>query len=252
MPITFAHPAAVLPLVHRFGKGGWIACLVMGSMAPDLVQTWWPTRLPHSVEGLFVLDAPVALLLGWMVHGILRNRLPALPGWNGPIPGTFHLGWALLGSFLGCVTHLAWDLVTHADSVPVVRFLLHHQASLDRIGFAESGPVRFLQMLWYLNSLAGVVLIALYLSTRIRRTRGLMAQLPWKPLAIAGAAPFLPLLVEVPLRLALEEGRPLQRLSELSMALRMDCILAPLLVLAVFLVLTDRNRRFAASSERSP
>ena len=252
MPITFAHPAAVLPLVRRFGKGGWVACLLVGSMAPDLVQTFWPTRLPHSLVGLFLLDTPAAFLLGWCLQALLRNRLPSLPGWKGEIPGTLHIGWGVSGAFIGCSTHLAWDLFTHSDSVPVVRFLMHHQEVLSRIGFSESGPARFLQALWYLNSVLGLVSIAIFARAAIRPRMESFSRIPWKPFAIAGAIPFLPLVVEVPVRLIVGEGTPLHRLVELSTTLRMDTLLSPILVLVVFLMLTDKKRRRATASGSGP
>lgn len=126
MPLTFSHPAAILPLT---GRRLPTAALVVGSMAPDLyyfVRMVASGRFGHTLLGLFVFCLPVGLVVLWIVDRILwepmaalapdglRERLAAHPRpalWTKDV-----LGATALAVLLGAVTHDLWDAFTHGGT----------------------------------------------------------------------------------------------------------------------------------------
>ena len=125
MPYPFAHPAAVLPLVRPMGRFAAPSALVIGSIVPDL---WYfapsvDRVASHSVAGLFWFCLPLGvasyvffhLLLKQPLIALLSSRLaaftsPALP----PAP------WyaVLVSVWVGALTHVAWDDLTHLAEYP--------------------------------------------------------------------------------------------------------------------------------------
>ncbi|MBV6728008.1 DUF4184 family protein [Nocardioides daeguensis] len=120
MPVTLAHPAAVLPLR---GLGLPLSALVIGSMTPDLpvlAQTWGLYTFSHSLAGIVTLDLAlsVVLLAFWDRWGrdalvdtapaAVRDRLPAHARIG-------RRGWLLapLAAVVGSTTHTLWDAFTH-------------------------------------------------------------------------------------------------------------------------------------------
>jgi hypothetical protein len=77
MPFTFSHPAIVIPLAAkkiRLSATG----LIVGSMAPDFeyfIRMKNVSRYSHTAMGLFWFDLPLALLLCFIYHLIVRNSL---------------------------------------------------------------------------------------------------------------------------------------------------------------------------------
>ena len=131
MPLTFpSHAAAVIPL-QRWVPPLDATALVLGSMAPDasyLVEIF-PVSA-HSLRGLFLFCLPAAGVLYfayqlWFV-GPLRRSAPnvrhvQLSQWVGQqgLPRTARAwGWVCLSLFLGTLTHLLWDGLTHTQQWP--------------------------------------------------------------------------------------------------------------------------------------
>jgi hypothetical protein len=129
MPFTFAHPAVILPFGRpRFGLSQ--TGLIAGSMVPDF-EFFFLMRVDenigHHVLGFFVFDIPVAVLLCYLYHGIIRNTFVYnLPGWYYKrLAYTQHFGWhqyAMANKFvllfsvtIGAASHLLLDAFTHYD-----------------------------------------------------------------------------------------------------------------------------------------
>lgn len=121
MPITFAHPAAVL----LFARSGLpLPALVIGSMVPDVpmflrVPGYEITHGPWGVLGVDIVLGTVGVAL-WVLlvrdafvdlaPEVVRGRLPRRIRFS-------RRDWWLapLAACLGALTHVVWDLFTHPD-----------------------------------------------------------------------------------------------------------------------------------------
>ena len=122
MPLTLAHPAAVLPL-RRLGLP--LTALVTGSMVPDLpLFVSWPDgrRLTHSVGGALTLDLAVGVVVLVAWFGLVRDALVDLAprAVRSRLAPHVRLSRRELllappGIALGALTHLAWDSFTHLE-----------------------------------------------------------------------------------------------------------------------------------------
>ncbi len=121
MPITFAHPAAVLPFARTRLP---LTALVVGSMVPDLpmfVRLPW-YEVTHGPWGVLGVDVVLGLLgvALWellvrdacvdLAPEVVRGRLPARTTYS-------RRDWWLTApaACLGALTHVVWDLFTHPD-----------------------------------------------------------------------------------------------------------------------------------------
>ncbi|MEV6767598.1 DUF4184 family protein [Nocardia sp. NPDC051030] len=158
VPFTLAHPAVTLPLRRWL----WFPGLVAGSIAPD-VGYYLPIgpdgELTHSLSGL-----PVDLLLGAMllaVDRVARRPAMALIGRTSVAswPGIWRASVAIL---VGVLTHLFWDSFTHTDG-----FAVRHWEVLR---LAVIGPHRVYNVIGYLSSAAGMLILGWYAARWYRRT----------------------------------------------------------------------------------
>lgn len=125
MPLTFSHPAAIVPL----RRVTWLSVtgLAVGSMAPDFeyyLRMRTAYNLGHLPSGWVLVDVPAGLVVAWLFHRWLRDPLiENLPGrlrrrlapWHGrPWDDLRARPLAMAASVLvGVLTHIAWDAVTH-------------------------------------------------------------------------------------------------------------------------------------------
>lgn len=123
MPLTIAHPVAVLPF-RRIGLP--LAALVAGSMSPDLEHFFYlapQSYFSHTLPGLFLFCLPAGTLLLWLYT---RLWLPAaailvpLPGPRAPAPRET-AALTALAILIGAMTHIAWDAFTHEYGFAVLR-----------------------------------------------------------------------------------------------------------------------------------
>jgi hypothetical protein len=128
MPFTFSHPAIVLPLTflprHWFSLTG----LIIGSLTPDFeyfLRMRIQSNYSHTISGLFWFDIPLGIVLSYLFHLVVRDRLfdnlPAVLSsrlsqfkqvdWH----SYFKRNWlvVILSVFIGAVSHLFWDSFTH-------------------------------------------------------------------------------------------------------------------------------------------
>lgn len=167
MPVTLAHPAAVLPLR---GLGLPMSAMVIGSMAPDLPvfsQSWEVYGFTHSVLGILTIDLLLTLgILGFWDRwgrdalvdtspGRVRERLPAQQRIG-------RAAWLLapLAAVVGSITHVLWDAFTHAGrwGVRAVPWLQE-----------THGPLRGEQWAQYGSGVLGLLVIGLALLAVVRR-----------------------------------------------------------------------------------
>ena len=169
MPFTFAHPVAVLPLARRL----WLPGLVAGSLAPD-VAYYLPVPggdVTHDLAGLPGIDLLLGLVLvaaGYLVLGPVlalgpagwRERVPrpdALAPWRTPRAALVSLSSVVVGA----ATHLLWDAFTQTGG-----FAVRHWAAL-RVSVV--GPHRLYNVLGYVSSAGGLLLLGVLLVRWYRR-----------------------------------------------------------------------------------
>ena len=168
MPMTLAHPAAVLPL-RRYGMP--MAALVIGSMIPDVpVFLGWTRayRVSHSALGVVSVDLVGALVLLWGWNAFGRDALVDLAPdrVRARLAARHRLSrrqwqWAPAAAVLGSVTHLVWDSFTHPG-----RWGVLHLAVLR----ADLGPLPAFRWAQYTSGAIGlgVVLWAVAADLRSR------------------------------------------------------------------------------------
>jgi uncharacterized membrane protein len=177
MPFTFSHPAIVLPLTRaRLGLSA--TALIIGSIIPDFeyfIRMRNQSKYSHTLMGLIWFDLPLALLVCFVYHQIVRNSLfDNLPvflkervieykrfNW----PKYFAKNWIIvcICILIGALTHLIWDDFTHET-----KFFIQGQPELSKImkvGTINLAGYRFLQ---FISTVVGgmVVLLTIILLKR--------------------------------------------------------------------------------------
>jgi len=153
MPFTFAHPAIVLPLAYLPKKWISLTGLIIGSMIPDFeyfIRMRISCEYSHTLSGVFWFDLPLAILVAFIFHNIVRNSLyNNLPhflqvrfniykefNWN----KYFKQNWlvVIISVLIGIFSHLLWDSFTHETGYFAEKF---QSLSKDVSIFSLSVPV---------------------------------------------------------------------------------------------------------------
>ncbi len=145
MPLTLAHPAAILPLRRALGRHAVGSALAVGSMAPDFAYFWPGVPIDsHTPWALLWFAVPAGWLGYGLWHGLLARPLwdlvpPKLAPWlrplfhpNGRLPAT-SATVVTLALLLGAATHLVWDAFTHGHGAAVRAWPLL-QTELGHVG----------------------------------------------------------------------------------------------------------------------
>ncbi|MDL2303698.1 DUF4184 family protein [Dysgonomonas sp. OttesenSCG-928-D17] len=137
MPFTFSHPIAVLPLAYLPKRWVSLTGLIIGSVIPDFeyfLRMRMQSDYSHTLGGVFWLDLPLAVVLAFTFHNIVRDALfDNLPGflqtrfagykqfdWN----SYFKKNWivVIVSVLIGIFSHLLWDSFTHETGWFVERY----------------------------------------------------------------------------------------------------------------------------------
>ncbi|QKS69895.1 DUF4184 family protein [Paenalkalicoccus suaedae] len=131
MPLTLAHPAAVLPF-SRNSKYIDFTALVLGSMAPDFeyfLRGQPAGVIGHTWTGFFVLNLPMVIILYILyktfIHKTLFQHLPTFlqDTYSQKIEpkGLLKIVVLLYSALLGMLTHVTWDSFTHQEGFMVLQ-----------------------------------------------------------------------------------------------------------------------------------
>lgn len=148
MPFTFSHPAIILPLYLLPANYLSMTGLIIGSMAPDFeyfIRMNVLSLYSHSLPGIFFFNLPVALLVCFLFHLVIKNSLiDSLPGFlKARLQKLKDFNWisyfkqywyvVLISIIIGAASHIFWDSFTHADGyfVQRVSFLSDNYRLLD-------------------------------------------------------------------------------------------------------------------------
>jgi hypothetical protein len=166
VPFTFSHPAILLPFFKS--KKFSITALIVGSMAPDFeffFRMRTQSEISHTFLGLLLIDFPLAIIVTFLFHGIIKKPFLA----NSPAfiqRRTTELNltnWfeyfrknrviVFLSFFLGAFSHFLLDSFSHWDGFMV-----------QRISFLNSIFLSFPLYEWiqYSTSLIGIVVFGWY------------------------------------------------------------------------------------------
>lgn len=139
MPLTFSHPAIVLPLSYLPKRWVSLTGLIAGSVAPDF-EYFFRMKVysiySHTVLGLFWFDVPVAMMLAFVYHNMVKTAFIAdLPGalyhrfagyavFNWSQHAKQNLPVVILSIIIGGASHLLWDSFTHITGCFVEHFIM--------------------------------------------------------------------------------------------------------------------------------
>ena len=173
MPLTFCHPAIVLPLKKL--KPNWFSMtrLIIGSMSPDLEYFSRMEILAthsHLFWGVLYFDLPIALIYCFVFHLFVRNILiNHLPDFfkerftqflNFDWINYFKKNWliVIVSIIIGAYSHLFWDAFTHewgyfAKLIP----------TLQEVWFTKPIEVKGYKFLQHFSTFLGSIFIAFWI-----------------------------------------------------------------------------------------
>jgi len=162
MPLTIAHPAAVLP----FRQGRFpMSALVIGSIAPDfeyVLHLSPRSDFSHTALGLFAFCLPAGLIALWIFHRIWVPPIVAMLGREHSHRARPFPFWPigrlaiLCGEILiGALTHLIWDSFTQDYG-----WLVQRMDGLSRtVMLVGSVEVPLYLVLQHASSLLGIAVL---------------------------------------------------------------------------------------------
>jgi hypothetical protein len=167
MPLTFAHPAAVLPFSRNSNYIHFTA-MVLGSMAPDFeyfLRGQPGGEIGHTFLGLFYFNLPLVVLIfgiyRYFIYHHFKHHLPMK--FQLKVTYKHHPNkWIrkivfLYSALFGMMTHIVWDSFTHVNGYMVLKlpFLIE---TLTISGY-EVPIFKFLQ---HGSTLLGLLLITIF------------------------------------------------------------------------------------------
>jgi hypothetical protein len=134
MPFTLSHPAILLPFLKN--KKLSATALIIGSMSPDFEYFFrmkMQSDISHTFWGIFLIDFPLGFIVMFAFHEIIKKpfienaplffqkRLAVLKDskWIDYFKNNFLT--VVISFFLGAVSHIFWDSMTHWDGYLVQR-----------------------------------------------------------------------------------------------------------------------------------
>jgi hypothetical protein len=171
MPFTFSHPAIVLPLTYLPKRWFSLTGLAIGSLTPDFeyfIRMTIKSNYSHSIVGLFWFDLPLGLLITFIFHNLVRNKLfDNLPQflksrfcvfkqfeWN----NHFKSYWMVVicSILIGAASHLLWDSFTHEHG-----YFVQTIPALQSFVFLFGTKIPVLKILQHASTLIGAITIGL-------------------------------------------------------------------------------------------
>ncbi|MEK5231375.1 DUF4184 family protein [Lysinibacillus sp. FSL K6-0232] len=171
MPLTFAHPAAVLPF-SRKSKYIHFSALVLGSMAPDFeyfVRGRPIAEIGHSLTGFFMFNLPLIMLF-YIIYRVCisQSLMQHLPRWlqditYQPLTKSKLINVIIFSysALLGMLTHVVWDSFTHQHGFMVTKLTILSQ-TIQIGGF----QIPIYKLLQHGSTLLGIALIIGYVYKR--------------------------------------------------------------------------------------
>jgi hypothetical protein len=174
MPFTFSHPAIILPLKYLPGNWFSLTGLIVGSLTPDFeyfIRMKVQSNYSHTIYGMLWFDLPLAILLCFIFHNLVRNDLfKNLPkhiqsrtlvytefNWN----NYFKRSWVIIiiSTLIGIASHLFWDSFTHDHG-----YFVNKISVLRNSFFIFDKEIPILKIGQHLSTLIGGIIIMFTIS----------------------------------------------------------------------------------------
>jgi hypothetical protein len=171
MPFTFSHPAIILPLIYLPKKWFSLTGLIIGSLTPDFeyfLRMRVESNYSHTLYGIFWFDLPLAIVLSFIFHNIVRNQLfNNLPlnirsrvliytqfNWSNYFKEHYFV--VLISILIGVASHLFWDSFTHDHG-----YFVNHISELRNSIFIFNKQIPVLKIAQHLSTFTGAIIILL-------------------------------------------------------------------------------------------
>lgn len=176
MPLTFAHPAAVLPFSRNSKYVNFLA-LVLGSMSPDFeyfLRGMPYGEIGHTLIGFLTFNLPliviVYLIYKKYIHSTLFQHLPSIlqdPYSQKPnSSGLLKVLVFLYSALFGMLTHVVWDSFTHLEG-----YMVRNLSILSYPVHILDYQIPIFKFLQHGSTMVGITLILLYMYIRASRNR---------------------------------------------------------------------------------
>ncbi|MFC7686387.1 DUF4184 family protein [Ureibacillus sp. GCM10028918] len=176
MPLTFAHPAAVLPFSRNSKYVNFLA-MVLGSMSPDFeyfLRGMPSGEIGHTFTGFVAFNLPLIVIIYLIykryIHRTLFQHLPSfLQEPYSPKPNSTVLLKVLVflySAIFGMLTHVVWDSFTHLDG-----YMVRNLAILTFPVHILDYQILVFKFLQHGSTLVGITVILGYMYIRAKRNR---------------------------------------------------------------------------------
>ncbi|MBC5836959.1 DUF4184 family protein [Flavobacterium muglaense] len=167
MPFTLSHSVLALPFFKN--KKISATALFVGAMSPDLEYFFrmrMQSEISHTLPGVFLIDFPLGLIVMFAFHQIIKkpliDNLPAFfqkrlqelrqSNWLDYFKN--NVATVLLSFFIGTLSHIFWDSMTHWDGLIVQQFSFFN---------LEIYTIPVYKIAQHLSSIIGLLGLVLYL-----------------------------------------------------------------------------------------
>jgi hypothetical protein len=171
MPFTFSHPAIILPLNYLPKKWISLTGLIIGSLTPDFeyfLRMKIESNYSHTISGIFWFDLPLAILLTFVFHNLVKNELyknsPKILSerllnikelnWNKHFVENWKI--IIISILIGTASHIFWDGFTHYGG-----FFVKKIPELSKTIEINRTSIKTLKILQHLSTLVGATIIAI-------------------------------------------------------------------------------------------
>ena len=168
MPLTFSHPAIVLPLARFCAPRISLPALIIGSLCPDFAYYLHCFELAtycHGAAGSMIVCLPVGLVFLALYYWLFPCFLKLLPSDHGDFlsvaPPCFDprfLAISTAALFIGIASHNSWDSCTHASGFTVQR--------VDWLRASLHAKLPVFKLLQHASSVFGLLAIVLFYRRR--------------------------------------------------------------------------------------
>jgi len=171
MPFTFSHPAIVLPLTYLPKQWISLTGLMIGSLVPDFeyfIRMRVYSIYSHTGKGIFYFDLPLALILAFVFHFLVRDKLiDNLPLFiNRRFEKYKNFNWKdhfkrfylsiTISIIIGSFSHILWDSFTHEHG-----FFVEKYSFLSQEINVRSSSFPIYKLLQHSSSLLGLLIIVI-------------------------------------------------------------------------------------------